>query len=248
MNIAVIFAGGVGIRMNSNEKPKQFLELHGKPIIIYTLELFDRHPDIDGIVIACVPEWIDYLQELILKFHIKKVAEIVPGGETGQISIYNGLVAAEKLYPVDSIVLIHDGVRPLINARIITDNIELVKRCGSAITTAPTVETFVLVNEDMSVVHIPKRKLSKLAKAPQSFLLNDIISVHRKALHDGIFDSIDSCTLMSMYNKPLTLVEGPVENIKITTPTDYYIFRAIVEVRENAQISFKESLWQSATL
>jgi 2-C-methyl-D-erythritol 4-phosphate cytidylyltransferase len=247
MNIAIIFAGGVGIRMNSKEKPKQFLELHGKPIIIYTLEVFDRHPHIDGIIVSCVPEWIIYLQKLIIKFHIKKVAVIVPGGETGQMSIYSGLEAAEKFYPGDSVVLIHDGVRPLINEQIITDNIEQVKKCGSAITTAPTVETFVLVNENMSVVNIPTRKLSKLAKAPQSFILNDIIEVHRKAQQEGILDSIDSCTLMSRYNKPLTLIEGPVENIKITTPTDYYIFRALIEAKENAQISHVAHLWKSAT-
>src|SRR5690554_1232828 len=123
MNIAIIFAGGVGIRMNSKEKPKQFLQLHGKPIIIYTLEVFEHHPQIDGIIVACVPEWIMYLQKLLIKFHIKKVSAIVPGGETGQLSIFNGLAAAEKLFPDDSVVLIHDGVRPLINEQIITDNI-----------------------------------------------------------------------------------------------------------------------------
>ncbi len=247
MNIAIIFAGGVGVRMNSKEKPKQFLQLHGKPIIIYTLEVFEHHPQIDGIIVACVPEWIMYLQKLLIKFHIKKVSAIVPGGESGQMSIFNGLAAAEKLFPDDSVVLIHDGVRPLINEKIITDNIEQVKKCGSAITTAPTVETFVLVNEDMSVVEIPQRRLSKLAKAPQSFVLNDIISVHRQAQQEGITNSIDSCTLMSMYSKPLTLVEGPVENIKITTPADYYFFKAIVEAKENAQLSYNASLKESAT-
>ena len=247
MNIAIIFAGGVGVRMNSKEKPKQFLQLHGKPIIIYTLEVFEHHPHIDGIIVACVPEWIMYLQKLLIKFHIKKVSAIVPGGETGQMSIFNGLVAAEKLFPDDSVVLIHDGVRPLINEQIITDNIEQVTKCGSAITTAPTIETFVLVNEDMAVVSIPERRLSKLAKAPQSFVLNDIIKVHRKAQQDGITNSIDSCTLMSMYNKPLTLVEGPIENIKITTPADYYFFKAIVEAKENAQLTFNANLRESAT-
>jgi len=236
MNVAVIFAGGVGTRMNSKAKPKQFLELHGKPIIIHTIELFEKHPEIDGIVIASVAEWIDYLKDMLFKFHIKKVVEVVPGGETGQLSIFNGLAAAEKHFPEDSIVLIHDGVRPLINEQTITDNIEQVKRCGSAITTAATIETFVIVDENLSVVEIPKRSLSKLARAPQSFVLSEILGVHRQAQKDKIFDSIDSCTLMSRYNKPLTLVEGPRENIKITTPTDFYIFRALFEAGENNQI------------
>jgi 2-C-methyl-D-erythritol 4-phosphate cytidylyltransferase len=236
MNIALIFAGGVGLRMNAMAKPKQFLELRGKAIIIHTLEIFENHPEIDGIVVSCLEESISYLSELLLKFNIKKVVEIVSGGKTGQLSIYNGLVAAEKHYPGNSVVLIHDGVRPLIDGQIITDNIESVKKMGSAITTAPTIETFVLIDDDFSVVDVPKRTSSKLAKAPQSFVLSDILSVHRQAQKDSIFDAIDSCTLMSMYKKPLTLVEGPIENIKITTPTDYFIFRAILEAKENSQI------------
>lgn len=236
MNIAVIFAGGVGTRMNIEAMPKQFLELHGKSVIIHTIELFDNHPEIDGIVVSCVEEWIGYLKELLIKFNVKKVVEIVPGGKTGQLSIYNGLVAAERNFPKDSIVLIHDGVRPLINAQIISDNIAQVKESGNAITTSPTVETFVVVDKEMLVTEIPERSLSKLAKAPQSFVLSEILNIHRQAQQDEIFNSIDSCTLMNMYNKTLTLVEGPVENIKITTPTDYFIFRAIYEARENKSI------------
>jgi 2-C-methyl-D-erythritol 4-phosphate cytidylyltransferase len=236
MNVAVIFAGGVGTRMNSRAKPKQFLELHGKPIIIHTIELFEKHPQIEGIIISCVEEWVEYLKDILVKFHIKKVVEVVEGGETGQLSIFNGLEAAERHFPKDSVVLIHDGVRPLINEQTITDNIEQVKKCGTAITTAPTTETFVVVDENLSVVEIPKRSSSKLAKAPQSFFLSDILSVHRQAQKDNIFDSIDSCTLMRSYHKTLTLIEGPIENIKITTPTDFYIFRAIFETRENNQI------------
>ena len=236
MNIAIIFAGGVGTRMNITAKPKQFLELHGKAIIIHTIELFDNHSEIDGIIVSCVKEWIDYLKELIIKFNIRKVVEIVPGGDTGQMSIYNGLEAAERHFSVDSTVLIHDGVRPLINSQIISDNIAQVKKCGTAITTAPTVETFVVVDNNLMVTSIPDRSSSKLAKAPQSFLLSEILSVHRQAQKDKLFNSIDSCTLMNKYNKSVTLVEGPVENIKITTPTDFFVFRAIYEARENIKI------------
>lgn len=95
MNIAVIFAGGVGSRMNTVSRPKQFLELNGKPIIIYTLELFDNHPEIDGIVVACIGGWIPFLEKMIKKFEINKVFSIVSGGKTGQESIYKGLCAAE---------------------------------------------------------------------------------------------------------------------------------------------------------
>lgn len=235
-NIALIFAGGVGIRMNTKAKPKQFLDLHGKPIIVYTLELFQTHSEIDGIVIVCVADWIDYMKDLLTRYQLTKVVDVVEGGKTGQLSIFNGLEAAEKYFPAESTVLIHDGVRPLINHQIITANIQQVKSTGNAITTAPTVETFVVVDDNMVVQEVPMRKHSRLAKAPQSFVLSNIISVHRKALQDGITNSIDSCTLMSQYGHNVTLVEGPVENIKITTPTDYFMFRAIIESRENSQI------------
>lgn len=235
-NIALIFAGGVGSRMNSQAKPKQFLELHGKPIIVYTLEIFQNHPEIDGIVVACVADWLDRMRELIARYQLTKVVEIVKGGETGQLSIFNGLLSIEKYFSDDSAVLIHDGVRPLIDHQVITNNIEQAKLSGNAITTSPTTETFVVVDDSMVVQEVPARKHSRLAKAPQSFVLKDIIAVHRQALEDGVTDAIDSCMLMSMYGHTLTLVEGPVENIKITTPTDYFMFRAIIESRENGQI------------
>ena len=235
MNIAVIFAGGSGRRMNTVSRPKQFLELRGKPIIIYTLELFDTHPDIDGIIVACIESWIPFLKKQLKKFEITKVAEIVPGGETGQDSIYNGLVSAAKHYSGDSCVLIHDGVRPLITQQTITDNINIVKQSGTCITCVPATETFVVRQKDGSL-DIPSRQDSLIARAPQSFILSDILSAHEKARQEGCHDFIDSCTMMSHYGYQMNTIIGPMENIKITTPTDFFLFRAMVEVHENQQI------------
>ena len=135
MNIAVIFAGGTGSRMRSVEKPKQFLEIYNKPIIIYTLEHFQNCFEIDAIVVVCIKEWIDHLTRLVKKYQLDKVLRIVPGGKTGQLSIYNGLLAAKELSGEENdIVLIHDGVRPLINSALISDNIKCVRENGSAIT------------------------------------------------------------------------------------------------------------------
>jgi 2-C-methyl-D-erythritol 4-phosphate cytidylyltransferase len=238
MNIAVIFAGGVGKRMHSKECPKQFLKIYNKPIIIHTLEYFEKHPLIDAIVISCVEEWMPYLEELIYKYRIEKVKKVVVGGETGQLSIYNGLKAAEDVANGEkAIVLIHDGVRPLINAKLITDNIESVKKNGSAITTAVVKETILVVNEGTATInYVPSRKNSRVARAPQSFWLNDILNAHENALSEGKKDYIDSCTMMQEYGYDLFLVDGPGENIKITTPEDFYIMRAILEAKENAQI------------
>lgn len=238
MNIAVIFAGGVGKRMHSKECPKQFLKIYNKPIIIHTLEYFEKHPLIDAIVISCVEEWMSYLEELIYKYRIEKVKKVVVGGETGQLSIYNGLKAAEDVANGEKvIVLIHDGVRPLINAKLITDNIESVKKNGSAITTAIVKETILVVNEGTATInYVPSRKNSRVARAPQSFWLNDILNAHEKALSEGKKDYIDSCTMMQEHGYDLFLVDGPGENIKITTPEDFYIMRAILEAKENTQI------------
>ena len=231
----MIFAGGTGNRMNTVSRPKQFLELRGKPIIIYTLELFDNHPEIDGIVVVCLEPWIPFLEKQIKKFEITKVMEIVPGGKTGQASIYNGLVATEKRYDVDSIVLIHDGVRPLITEQTVSDNIKTAKEFGNCITCVPATETFVVRQEDGSL-DIPNRNDSLIARAPQTFVLKDILAAHRQAQSEGRNDFIDSCTMMSHYGHEMHTIIGPMENIKITTPTDFFVFRAMVELHENQQI------------
>lgn len=237
MNYALIFAGGTGQRMNTKNKPKQFLELNSKPIIIHTIEHFENHPMIDGIVVVCLKDWIPYMNTLLQKFCIKKVISVVEGGDTGQHSIRNGLTALyeNESVPKDSIVLIHDGVRPLINDSIITDNIECVKKNGNSVTVTPAIETIISVNDNNEINEVMDRSVCRMARAPQCFILQDIVDNHRKADAEN-FSAIDSAMLMSHYGATLHVVEGPPENIKITTPSDFYIFRAITEARENAQI------------
>lgn len=237
MNIGVIFAGGVGSRMNSRELPKQFLKVWNKPIIIHTIEHFEHNDLVDAIVVVCVADWIEYFNDLKELYGLKKVKAVVPGGASGQLSIYNGLCAAEKLANgEDSIVLIHDGVRPMIHSDLITKNIEAVCKHGNAITGSIVKETIVSVNDSDMIEFVPERKYSRVAKAPQSFRLSDILDAHRKAQEEGRTDFIDSCTLMRYYGHPLHMVDGPYENIKITTPDDFYTMRAILQVREDAQI------------
>ena len=241
MNIGVIFAGGSGRRMHSKDKPKQFLEMYGKPIIIYTLEHFENSPDIDAVVISCIEEWIPYLESLIYKYRIEKVKKIVPGGKTGQLSIYNGLNAAQEVSGGDkSIVLIHDGVRPLINTDLLSDCINSVKNYGNAITAGIVTETIAVVDEEGYVTNLPERKDSRVAKAPQCFWLDDILTAHNNALAEGRDDYIDSCSIMKHYGHRLHMIVGPAENIKITTPEDFYIMRAFIEAKENAQMYMPE--------
>ena len=234
---ALIFAGGTGKRMNTKTLPKQFLELHGKPIIIHTIEHFESHPEIKDIVVVCVDDWLDYCKDLLAKFNIKEVSQVVPGGETGQMSIFNGLEALrEKYQGNDDYVLIHDGVRPLIDEEIISKNIESVKKYGTAITVKPVIETVVQVDEEDIINNVIERSTCHTAVAPQSFVLSEIYSLHMRAQAEKLFDMTDSATLARYFGLPLHTVMGGSENIKITTPSDFYIFRAIYEARENAQI------------
>lgn len=235
MNNVLIFAGGSGTRMNSRGRPKQFLQFYGKELIIHTLDNFQNHPEVDGIVIVCIEEWIDYLKKILSKYQIDKVRDVVPGGSTGQESIYNGICAIKKFAPDDSIVLVHDGVRPFVTENLISDCIESVKKHGSAVTVTPAIETIATI-EDGKITSITDRSKCFHAKAPQCFKLGDLYSAHEKARKEGNNSMIDSASLMKYYGHDLYTVQGNFDNIKITTPADFYTFKALYEVREQQQI------------
>ena len=235
MNNVLIFAGGSGSRMHSKGRPKQFLQFYGKELIVHTLENFQNHSEIDNIVVVCIEEWIPILNKLLIKYQLDKVKIVVRGGKTGQESIYNGLIALEKIADCKSIVLIHDGVRPFVNDELISNCIKSVKKYGSAITVTPAIETVVTL-EGNEINGIIDRSNCYHAKAPQCFFLGDIIKAHRRAIEDENYNMIDSASLMKYYGNELHSVIGNFDNIKITTPADFYTFKALYEVRENQQI------------
>ncbi len=229
-NVAIIFAGGIGKRMKSEDIPKQFLKVNGKEILVYTLEVFQNHQQIDEIILVCVRNWIDYAQKLVDKYMLKKVRCIIPGGDTGHVSRRIGLEAANRYYE-EAIVLIHDGVRPLIDEDTIAKAIECVKEHGSAVVCAPAIETIYCETEKERRI-IPREQCS-LMRAPQCFYLSEILDLYRKAEMEGYNDVIDSVTLMQMYGKSVPKVIGPAENIKITTPLDFYMFEGIMKSKTN---------------
>lgn len=235
-HIAVIFAGGTGQRMNLKTIPKQFLNLYGKPILCYTLDQFQMHEDIDAIIIVMLEKWIDYTNELIRKYNYTKVVKVVPGGETGQQSIYNGLIAASEMFDGKDIVVIHDGVRPLVDEETIHNAVSSAETNGSGVTVAPVIETIVMCNGRNEVETTIDRSICKHAKAPQCFRLGEIMDAHEKAKKETKNDFIDSASIMHFYGYTIHTVEGNPENIKITTPSDYYIFKALMDARENSMI------------
>lgn len=239
MNIAIIFAGGIGQRLNNGENstPKQFLKINDKPIIIRTLELFQTHKDIDKIYISIHPDYYEYMQELVKYYYITKTAGIVNGGKTGQESIYNALKLTQKENPQDSIVLIHDGVRPNITEEVITKNIECTKKNGNAITCTSCFETILISENGINPEHVPYRKDTYAAQAPQTFHLGEVIEAHEitRKTNPNYTDIVDTCTLYKTLNKKTFMVKGNRGNIKITTIEDLYILRALIRYKEDLE-------------
>jgi 2-C-methyl-D-erythritol 4-phosphate cytidylyltransferase len=235
MNVAVIFAGGVGARMTAAAMPKQFLEIHGKPIIVHTLEHFDSHPQIDAVAVAINPDWRTHFDKLVRRYELDKVRWVVDGGGTGQQSRHRALQAVSLDCPAGTVVLIHDGVRPLIDSELITRNIEAVWTHGAAVTCTKFNETMISSKEEQIDDVIPRDHLF-VAQAPQSFVLGEVLAAYDRAVAEGEDNSIDSCTLMTGYGHEVYRVEGPRSNIKITTAEDFYMCRTFFEIVENRQI------------
>lgn len=236
--IAIIFAGGIGTRLNGTDStPKQFLMVNNKPIIIHTLELFQRNKNIDKIYISIVASHLDYMKELVEYYHLTKVCGVITGGKTGQDSIYKVLKLAESENPRDSIVLIHDGVRPNITQEVIDKNIYTTLKEGSAITCTPCHETVLISKTGKIPTKVPYRRETFTAQAPQTFKLGEILDAHEteRLTNPDYIDIIDSCTLLKKQGKSSYMINGNFGNIKITTIEDLYILRALIRFKEDIE-------------
>lgn len=225
--VALIIAGGSGQRMGQ-DIPKQFLTVNEKPVIVYTLEAFQRHAEIDSIAVVCVEGWERVLEAYAKQFNITKLEKVVTGGKNGQDSIRNGLFALEEKYDKDDIVLIHDAIRPMVSAEIISDCIVKTRKYGSAVACVPCAEAMLETeNATVSTGSYPRSKL-KRTQTPQGFRIGDICQLHREALKAGITNSIASCTLMIEMGRQVFFSAGSEKNIKLTTVEDIDIFKALL--------------------
>jgi len=218
MNYALIFAGGVGLRMGS-ETPKQFIEVNGKPIIVHTVAVFNDSPIIDKIVIVTLSDYICKVKNYIVKYNLSKVVKVVVGGNTAMESQFNGLKYIKRTSNESDVVFIHDGVRPFINGKLLEDCLHSVQSRGNAVTVCPATETVSILDSNGQIEKILPRQKCMLARAPQVFLVNDIYSAH-SIVGDKRNCFVDSASLMMSQNIRLNIVEGPSENIKITTQYD----------------------------
>lgn len=232
-NIALIIAGGSGQRMKQ-EIPKQFLTVNEKPVIVYTLEAFQSHPEIDAIAVVCIEGWEHVLQAYARQFNITKLQHIVPGGENGQGSIRNGVYELEKVYGKDDIVLIHDAIRPMVSAEIISDCITKTRKYGNAITVVPCAEAMIQTEDAIvSTGSYPRDRL-KRTQTPQGFRIGDLAQLQREALEAGITNSVATCTLMIEMGKQVYFSSGSEKNIKLTTVDDIDIFKALLAAKRSS--------------
>ena len=232
MNIALIIAGGSGQRMNQ-DIPKQFLNVNDKPVIIYTLEAFQRHPNIDKIEVVCLDGWQEILRAYCKQFGISKLANIVEGGENGQSSIRNGLWDLKETYDENDLVLIHDAIRPMVSEEIISDAIRVCKKYGNSISVIPCAEAMLKTEDGVSSIEQIPRDNLKRTQTPQTFVLKDIVGAHEEALEKGITNSVASCTLYIELGKKLYFSAGSEKNIKLTTPDDIDIFKSLLVTRKS---------------
>lgn len=231
-NIALLIAGGSGARMHQNI-PKQFLSVNERPVIVYTLEAFQNHAEIDVIAVVCIEGWEQALWAYANQFNITKLKYIIRGGENGQGSIRNGLFELEKHFCVNDIVLIHDAIRPMVSLEIISDCIAKARQFGSAIAAIPCAEAMMQTEDGtVSIGSYPRANL-KRTQTPQGFPLGKILNIHRKALACGITNSVASCTLMIEMGEQVHFSVGSEKNIKLTTVDDIDIFRALLGARRS---------------
>lgn len=232
-NIALIIAGGVGARMGQ-DIPKQFINVHDKPVIVYTMESFQNHPDIDAIEVVCLDGWHDVLKAYAKQFGIAKLENVVSGGINGQDSIRNGLYdIASRHTAEDDIVLIHDAIRPMLGAEVITDNIRVCREYGNAITVVPCTAAMLKTYDSFSTEEQVARDNLKITQTPQSFFLKDICDAHKEALSKGITNSVASCTMYIELGRKLYMSKGSEKNLKLTTTEDIEIFKALLLAKKD---------------
>ncbi|MBQ8994541.1 MAG: 2-C-methyl-D-erythritol 4-phosphate cytidylyltransferase [Oscillospiraceae bacterium] len=230
-NIALLIAGGSGNRMHQ-EIPKQFLTVNEKPIIVYTMEAFEKHPEIDEIDVVCIHGWEQVLSAYARQFNISKLRLIIEGGDTGQMSIRNGIFELEKVHSEEDIVLIHDAIRPMVSAEIISDCIRVAKEKGNATTVIPCAEAMLETEDGFESSGSYPRDHLKRTQTPQAFHLGRICDLHRRAAEKGITNSIASCTLMIEMGEKVYFSIGSEKNVKLTTVEDLEIFRALLAAQK----------------
>ena len=229
MNFALIVAAGSGSRMNKDGLPKQFLEVNGIPLLIYSLKTFASCKSIDGIVIVANPAYIDFTMQIISEHRVEKVLGVVIGGTTRQQSVYNGLQLLKDFFiKKDDIVLIHDSARPLVSEKIILDNIEACRKYDAVTTAINVTDTIAVSDDNKGIANVPNRESLYAIQTPQTFKYGLIMKAHQNYIDHPFEHVTDDTSLVKEINHPVKIVEGSKENLKVTTPEDIDIIQNMI--------------------
>lgn len=234
MNIAIIIAGGSGSRMGL-DIPKQFVNVYDKPVLVYTLEGFEKHPQIDAIELVCIDGWHDIVWDYAKKFNITKLKWIVSGGKTGQESIRNGVYNLEDKATGEDIIIVHDGIRPIVDETVLTDVIVKAKEYGNAVTSLPYNEQIFLVDDEISTTKFIPRETLRRVSTPQAYRFDLLDSKYHEAFEKeiGIYGSHYTNTMMVELGVRLYFAAGSDKNIKLTTKDDLEIFKAYLKSKDD---------------
>ncbi|MBO4390450.1 MAG: 2-C-methyl-D-erythritol 4-phosphate cytidylyltransferase [Lachnospiraceae bacterium] len=237
MNVAIIIAGGSGHRMGQ-DIPKQFINVNDKPILIYTLESFQRHPNVDAIELVCIDGWHDIVWAYAKQFNITKLKWVVSGGATGQESIRNGVFNLEDKCDEEDVIIIHDGIRPLVDETVLSDVIVKCQQYGNAVTSLPYNEQIFVVdphNENTTTKYIPRETLRRVS-TPQAYRFGKLDWAYHEAFEKGIgiYGSSYTNTMMVELGERLYFAAGSDRNIKLTTKDDLEMFKAYLKTEKDS--------------
>ena len=233
MTIALLIAGGVGARMGQ-DIPKQFLHIQDKPVIVYTMERFQNNPLIDGVVVVTLPSWIAFVEAYAKQFGITKLKGVVAGGETGHDSIHNGVVEIARQFPQDTVVMIHDAIRPMIDNDVIADNLSVYREKGNATTVIPCVEVIFKSDVPTESNEVLDRSKVWRTQTPQTFRLDRLLWAHDEVVKRKLPSPVATCHLFSMLGETIYFSKGSEKNIKLTTMDDIDIFKSLLDTHKSS--------------
>ena len=232
MNYGIILSGGIGSRMNLNGTPKQYVIVDGKPILIYTVEQFEKCEKIGRIIIVAADEWIPQIKEWLVQYHITKFAGFAPAGETRQRSIMNGLDAAKKFNPEDTaIAALHDAARPLVSPKLIGDLVDGASEYGGCLPVLPLTDTVYQTLDGKVISQLLDRDTLFIGQTPEVFRLNEYHRINHSISLEELDTYRGAAQLAHQYGMKVHLIPGEYTNLKLTIPSDLQKFKAICEER-----------------
>lgn len=234
MNIGLVIAGGSGKRM-AQDIPKQFLNVYDKPVIIYTLENFQRHPQIDAIEVVCLEGWQNVLEAYAQQYNITKLKWITLGGETGQESIRNGVFHLEGKCSEDDIIVLHDGIRPMVDESILSDVIVKCQQYGNAVSALPYNDQIFVIDDELTTKEYIQREKVRRVQTPQAYKFGKLLWAYKEAFEKeiGIYGSSYTNTMMVDLGETLHFAAGSEKNIKLTTKEDLELFKAYMKMERD---------------